>query len=392
LPVLAGSIVSVSQQVLALDPANYQAGPLLFTPTLDTRIGFTDNLFREDDDEKDTGFTVARPRLQTWVEQGLNTYSFTYELADFRYFDSSDDDFTDHTFNLDLHHEFNARNMVNVIGEYYAGHEERGTGLSEGLAELIDEPVEIDRAIFGGDYTYGSKASRGRVRLGAKATDHEYQNFDSTTRFRDRERYDYSGAFFWKVAPRTDATVELRYIDTEYDRTNPADPAGTLDSEEINYLVGVLWEATAQTSGSVKVGYYDREYDSGERSDDDGFSWEVDVTYKPRTYSRLNLESKRYFEETNGLGDAVDTNQTSLSWDHDWNTRSSTGMRFMVGTEDYTGSAREDDLYGIEASYIYALRRWVDLGVGYRYEDRDSDLSLFDYTRNEVFLEARVSL
>jgi hypothetical protein len=34
----------------------------------------------------------------------------------------------------------------------------------------------------------------------------------------------------------------------------------------------------------------------------------------------------------------------------------------------------------------------VDFGVGYRYEDRDSDLSFYDYSRNEVFLEAKLSM
>ena len=142
----------------------------------------------------------------------------------------------------------------------------------------------------------------------------------------------------------------------------------------------------------MRLGAFDRDYDSDFRSDDDGFSWEVDVTYMPRTYSSFNLESRRYSEETNGLGNAVDSNMTTVAWNHDWNSRSSTKVSFGGGQEDYTGSNRSDDIYDIDASYTYAFRRWVDLGLGYRLEDRDSDISRFDYTRNEVYVEAKLSL
>ena len=227
--------------------------------------------------------------------------------------------------------------------------------------------------------------------LGAKGTELKYQNFDEYTQYRSYDQYDYDGTFFWKVAPRTDLLVEMRYADVEYDKTIPG-PLGSLDSEEYNYFVGAAWEATAKTSGSVRVGAFDRQYDSSGRDDDDGFSWEVDVNYMVRTYSRLNLESRRYSEETNGLGDAVDSNITTLSWMHDWSSRSSTELSLGGGQQDYTGTIRTDDVYDVNASYTFALRRWVDLGAGYRLEDRDSDLSNFDYTRNEVYLDFKLSL
>jgi len=326
------------------------------------------------------------------LQNGVSTYSFDLKAADYRYFSSHDDDYTDLIWNIDIYQEFNVRNSLNLFAEFYDGHEERGTGLSEGIGQLIDEPLELERTIGGGDYTFGSRASRGRLKLAAKGVNHEYQNFREETRYNDRDRYEYAGTFFWKVGARTDALAEVRYIDNEYDEIDPADPAGSFDSQEYNYFVGVEWEATAKSSGSVRVGMFDREYDSAAREDDDGFSWEVDVTYMPRSYSRWNLESRNYFRETNGLGDAINTTDTTLTWDHDWASRSSTEVGFTVGSDDYSGSEREDDRFKLEASYNYALRRWIDLGVGYRWEDRDSDLDFFDYTRNEVFFKADFSL
>lgn len=389
----AATATIATSGALAYEPANLRAGPVFITPTLDTEVGYTDNLFRTEDDEESTWKSVVTPRIQAWMENGLSTYSLTYRGDDYRYFSSHDDDFYDNTVNLDIHHEFNAKNRLNAFAEYYDGHEERGTGLTEGgVGTLIDEPVELERTTFGGNYTIGADSARGRVKLAAKNEDYSYQNFREYTQYRDYDKDTFGGTFFWNVAPRTDLLAEVRYQDVAYDKTNALDPFGSLDAEEWTYFLGAQWDATAKTSGSIRLGMYDREYDSNARENDDGFSWEVDLTYKPRSYSRFNLESSRSSRETNGLGDAVNSTATTLSWDHDWASRSSTNVELLVGTDDYNGSKREDDLFGVDASYNYAWKRWVDLGIGYRYEDRDSDLRIYDYSRNEFYLQANFSL
>lgn len=378
---------------LALEPASLSAGPLFFTPTLDVKTYYTDNLWLTDQREKDTWVGILTPRLQTWLQDGLNTYSLIFELEDSTYENSGDDDFTDYATRLDVHHEFNARNVLNVTGEYYDGHEDRGTGLIEGdLVFDTDKPVEYTRTSAGGDYTYGSRDARGRVRLAAKTTDYHYDNYRDFTRYRDYSQDIYDGTFFWSVAPRTDLLLEARAISNDYDETNPADAAGALNSDEMNYLLGVAWDATGKTVGHVKLGIYDREYDSGARSDEDGFTWEVGVTWKPRTYSILDLQTRRYTQETSGLGNAINTQDLSLDWNHHWNQRAQTTLRLIYSNEDYQGASREDDNYAAEARYDYEYRRWLDLGAGYRYEDRDSDISSYSYDANIIFLEARLSL
>lgn len=389
---LGSTCLCFSQTSRALEPANLSWGPVFITPTLDTRLEYVDNLFRTPDDTKETGLSVIKPRIQAWLENGLNTYSFAYTLEDFRYFDSSDDNFTDHQYNIDIHHEFDARNVLNVYGEFYDAHEERGSGLSEGVADLIDEPVEFERTTAGTDYVYGNRDSRGRVKLEAKYRDTEYQNFREDTRYRDYDQWGTEGTFYWQVANRTEVLAAVRYQEIRYDLIDPLRRGGSFDSDEYNYFVGVNWEPTARTSGSIMLGAYDRSYESDRRADDDGFSWEVDLYYKPRTYSVFHLESRRFSQETNGLGDSVNTQAARLDWDHAWTGRSSTRLSGLVANEDYRGAEREDDVYRIEVAYEYALRRWVDLGLGFHYEDRDSNVDLYDYDRSKVFIEANFSL
>ena len=382
-----------SQAALALEPANLELGPVYFTPTLDLETFYTDNLWLTDTDEKDTWATVVTPRLEAWMQYGPSEYSLSFEAKDSTYLDSGDDDYTDYTTKADIHQEFNVRNTLNLFGEYYDGHEDRGTGLIEGGTSLItDKPVEYELTTFGGDYTYGSLESQGRVKLAAKSAEYDYQNYRDFTRFYDRTEDTLAGTFYWKVAPRTDALIETRYINNDYDKRDPSDSFGSLTSDEMNYLLGVEWQATGKTSGHVKLGMYDRDYDSGARKDEDGFLWEVGVLYEPRTYSSFDLKTRRYYQETTGLGNAINTEEITLAWNHQWNDRSSTGLTLGAGVDDYEGSNRKDDNYGVEARYDYAFRRWMDLGAGYRYEDRDSDLNFFSYNENVFFLEAKLSL
>jgi hypothetical protein len=381
-----------SATAFAVEPANLQLGSVYVTPTLDVQGAYVDNLFRTKDNEKDTWQTITTPRVEAWLQSGVNTYALSYQAVDYRYYSSSDDNYVDQEVGLDIHHEFNAKNSVNVFAQYYDGHEERGTGLTDGFSQIIDEPVEYERTTAGGDYTFGNLESKGRLNLAAKTEAYDYQNFRDVTQYRDRDTNTMAGTFFWRVGAKTDALLEVRYIENEYNKTNSDNIFGSLDSEEYNYLVGMSWDATSTVTGSAKVGSYDRSYSSSARQDDDGFQWEVDLTYKPRTYSSIQLETSRFSRETNGLGDSINTEELKLGWDHDWSGRSSTRVGVRAAQEDYSGTNRNDDRIDVEASYNYAAKRWIDLGMGIRYEDRDSNENFFDYTRNYYFAEVKLSL
>jgi len=379
----------------AIEPANWQWGPVFFTPTLGLEEFYTDNLWLTNDNEKDTWASVFTPKLQAWLQNGPSTSSLTQKIAKGVYHSSSDDDYTDYTTNLDLHQEFNARNVGNLFGEYYKGHEDRGTGFIEGnLSFLTDKPVKYDRTTAGGDYTYGSRESAGRVKLAAQTADYHYRNFRNYTRYRDRDENTFAGTFYWKVAPRTDALLETRLINNDYDQPEPRiiNNAGSLSSDEMNYLLGVEWEATAMTAGHLKLGYYDRDYNSSKRQDKDGFLWEVGVTWAPRSYSVFDLNTRRYYQETTGLGNGINTEEYKADWRHEWSDRSRTKLGLVYSVEKYEGATRKDDTYGAEARYDYAFRRWLDLGAGYRWEDNDSDINSYSYTENLFFLEAKLSL
>ncbi|MEM1111411.1 MAG: outer membrane beta-barrel protein [Pseudomonadota bacterium] len=390
---VAPALYAQTLQTGSYRPGNWQAGPVNITPELEVETRYVDNLFRTDVDEKSTWVLDTLPRVKAWIQDGPSTYALSAQLQDFRYENSSDDDFTDYQVNFDVHHEFNSRNAINVNAEYFDGHEQRGTGLTEGvIAPIVDEPIEFDRASYGFDYTYGGAGSKGRLVLAAKNVEYEYQNFREFTAFRDRDESTYSGTFFWKTHPRSRVLAEVRRLDLQYDSSVNNDGGGSLDSTEMMYLVGAEWDATSKTNGSIRLGRFDRDFDSGLREDSEGFQWEIDLFWRPRTYSQLNFETLRIPRETNGLGNFIDSRETSLLWDHDWSARSSTHFGVTFANDDYEGSERNDDRVSAKAAYMFNWHPNLKLGGGYRFEERDSDLDIFDYTLNEFFLEVVLGL
>jgi polysaccharide biosynthesis protein VpsM len=392
---LASACTLFAGSAVAVEPANFQLGPVHFTPTAKFQGGYIDNLFRSENNEVSTWATRFTPKLRAWMQKNTNIYSLSYTANALRYSETDEDDYTDQIYNLDVHHEFNVKNVINLYGEFFDGHEERGTGLSEGnLGQIIPEPVEYERARLGGNYTYGSRAGKGRLMIAAEQLEYDYQNYRALTQFRDRDQNILTGTFYWAVAPKTDLLIEAKAIENEYDKTPTLieRPSGTFDSEEYNYVVGVDWEASAKTSGTIKLGVYDRSYKSSAREDDDGFQWSADLEWKPRSYSRIFATALRFTQETNGLGNAINTEEYVLRWIHDWNNRSRTSLMGLAANDEYKGSDRDDDRYAFEAKYNYAMRRWLDLGLGYRFEERDSEQIRTSYTRNSIFLDLEISL
>jgi len=392
--VLAGLWLVVSA-AHAVDAAHFKAGPFYVVPTFAGEFRYIDNLLRSEHSSIDTWSTVLKPRVQTWLQDGFNTYSLSYELVDYTYSDSGDDDATDHKLDLDIHHELNERHTLNLVARYYQLHEERGVGLTEGDTAIeVDAPVEFDFTRVGGEYTLGNQRSSGLLKLEALFDSHDYQNFNEITDFYNRDTSRLRGTFFYQTGTRSRALAEVLRIETDYkeDYLNNDLELASPDSTEYVALVGMAWAATAKTSGEIKVGGYQRDHKESYSDDKDGFHWEVNLLWNPRTYSSLELGTRRLSRETYGEGDYIDSARYETNWNHIWSHRVTSQVSFQYDNDAYIGSPREDKRYKGGASVDYSLRRWVDLNAGYRYEKRSSSEDNLSYDRNVFFFGFRMSL
>ncbi len=372
----------------ALEPMSYTDGPLQVIPQVSTRVGYDDNIFASESNEKSSTKVMVSPSVQLKAEQGLNEYSVNYAITQGTYQDSSADNYTDHQLSGRAFFDFNIRNRLELLAGYLDTHEDRGSGLNQGLnATINDVPIEYHVNSMQGAYEFGGKDAKGRIRFVAGIQDREYDNFRTQTEVKDRQTVNTSVTFYYRVMPKTSLLFEVRNKDIDYDLSTVS-----LDSSELKYLLGATWDATAKTSGTVKFGYAEKDFDSALREDDDGVSWELSMRWSPKSYSVLDISTDKKTEETDGTGNYIDMTSLDLQWTHAWTDLWRSRVYYGASNSDYVSSAREDDLISYGLGVDYDVRRWLNFGVDYVYSERDSNQANLDYERNTIFLTVQGSL
>ena len=376
-------------------PAAIEAGPVALTPTIGMEIKYRDNIYLQENNTTDSWLYLARPALDAVLQDRNNLYRLGYKgEAGWYEVDRSNDsnDYFDNRFSGDAHLEFSERWIAEGYLRWAALHEDRGTGLSEGLiGEVIPEPIEYNQGDVGGSLQFGAPGA-GRLVLRGGYMDREYQNFKDVTRARNRDETTLGSTFFYPVAPNTDVLIEYEYKDISY--PNPFEEAPSLDSEENYLLVGAQWEITPNTTSTAKAGYVDKTFESSERKDWDGVGWTLDLLMQPREQDSILVTGKRAPEETTLQGDFIKRESLEAAWTHHWSDRINTRLGILLGRDTYEQSFddREDDIYNVSLSVGYEFRRWANVYVGFSYDDKNSNAENLSYTQNAFNIGLELSL
>jgi hypothetical protein len=385
---LLPAVTVVSPNLMAIEPAAVDAGPLQVIPQINVQVGHDDNIYSTETNKVDSVITVINPSVQLVLEKDLDVYSLNYAVKQGIYEHDSADNYTDHDLTAQARLDFNIRNRLELLARYLKTHEDRGTGLNQGSAATANpEPVEYHENTLSAKYSFGGLEAKGRIDVTGQLVDREYDNFRSQTEGKDRQTASASATFYYRVMPKTSLLFEVNYEDIDYDLATI-----TLDSVETEYLLGATWEATAKTTGIVKVGYAEKDFSSAARDDDDGLSWELSMQWAPKTYSVVTFVTSKEEEETDGTGNYIDTTSWSLNWQHDWNDKVISRASYGQSDSDYVSSTRKDESTNYGLGVTYKMRRWLDLGLDYNYSDRDSNIADTDYDKNAVYLSLQGSL
>ena len=231
---------------------------------------------------------------------------------------------------------------------------------------------------MGGVYTFGAEAARTQVEFGANYDELRYDNskrYASGARINSEKERDATAlrsTVFYEIAPKTKLLVEGRYTEYDYQNKN-LDGRDKLDSKNKGALVGVTWDATAKTSGSFKIGRERKSFDSSD-------------------YSTFELNTRQGFDEGDDGASAIKTQSTRLGWKHYWLDRVYSNASYTRTDRKYQDIKREDNIDDYGLSLTYEARRWLDVGIGYSYTDKASDVKSERYTRNIYALTFNASL
>lgn len=377
------------------DAASIELGSFDLTPTLDVGFRYDDNVIRSNTDKIDSWSQIISPQVVLLNSFGSSQVRFGYRLRNERFYSSEQDNYTDHFLTAAVDFELNSRHRLDIGIDYTDGHEDRGTGFSIGNAQALATPDKFKQGEFDILYSYGAFNADGRLEANFNITNRDYDLNTPQYMARDRTFTTLGGTFFYRIGAATDATFDIIYKDVNYKfDINSASP---LDSEQLSYLVGLKWEATSKTSGFAKIGYQEKDFHSPLREDFDGIDWAAGVIWEPVEYSTVEFTTRNDTNETNGEGNFIHGRDYQVEWRHEWLARLRSSASYTWGTDTYEGQTgdfgvREDDLVRFKASLYYQFRRWVNIEVGYIYDQRDSNRTAIEYDRNQFIINALFTL
>ncbi len=371
---------ALSANAWAVEPQSIKLSEgLLFTPTLEVSERHDDNFRAVEDNEESSWITSVTPTFVLGAEGRKSAYQLSYSAVSDTFHSSHKDNNTDHHVNADAGYEFDSRNRLKLNAGFHK--------IEDTASE--DQNVENDKyttSNVGGVYSFGAQTARNQIDFGANYQELRYQNSDNLNADKERDTTALNTILYHAVAPKTRALVEARHTDYDYVSNT------RLNSNNVALLAGLTWDATAKTTGTVKFGGEKKRFDDSSIDDESGGMWEVGVKWSPRTYSTFGLNTRRALDEGYNGASSIESQSTTLSWDHEWMDRLSSTVSYTYSDQDYQDITRTDKIDTFGVGLTYEMRRWLDLGVGYKYSENDSDAVGESYERNIFSISATASL
>jgi len=350
-----------------------------------------DNPFLLSTDALEDDIWRVAPSIRLIGRGGMNTYSLTYDGEFGRYSDFDSEDYNDHNLTGLFEIDINQRSNLTLDAGFGQFHDDRGTGGSEGAqTPQSGVPDEFDLLSYGFQFELGGNDSTFQVRIRADVADKEYTNNRAVTFDRDKEETTYGGLIAYNLSSESAVLFEVVIGDLDYDSIPTT--GFSLDSEETTYFVGFEWAIGAKTTGYIKVGQQEKNFDDPARQDQDDVSWDVAISWSPRTYSTLTLGSSKTFDETNGYGDAILSQIYDVAWRHEWNDNFVTNVRYSYTQDEHAPTSRDDETSRFDFNAVYSFRRWLDLEFNASFADRDSSAALIGYDRNIYTLSLNLGI
>lgn len=386
---LAIAVSAASGSALAVEAMSIKlAEGLEFTPSLKVSESYDDNFREVEDNEESSWVTRISPTLSLTAYGRKSEYVLSYTADSDIFHSSHKDNNTDHHLTADAGFRFDARNALVVNAGYHKV--EETTSATAGT-----QGDKYNTRNIGGVYTYGAQTAMFQVDFGADYKELRYDNTarrgngDRLNSEKERDATALRSTLYYRVAPKTRALFEVRHTDYSYVSEK------NLDATNLAFLTGLTWEATAKTTGTVKFGREKKSFDRNFNDDQSNGMWEAGITWQPRTYSTFNLRARRALDEGENGASAIEATSTTLDWKHYWLDRVYSTASYTRSEQDYIDDSinnRLDKTDIFSLGLNYEMRRWLDIGVGYKYAENDSNVVNESYERNIYSISITASL
>lgn len=364
----------------SVDPQPINIQGFDFTPTVEISESYDDNFRELDHDPQASMLTKLAPSFELKAEDRNSATRLLWQPTRYIYHEEPDASNTAQRVRLDSIMEFTDRHRLKLGAEA-----RRYEGTASTAVDGINDKVRTKRV--NGLYTYGARSAANQIDLGASYAQLRYANADGINDDKERDSTTLTTTWYHRIGSNTRGLLEYDHSRFDYLQSD-----SLRSSRSDAVLTGAEWDFTARTSGKVRVGYERKNFDNDNAKDLDNPTWQVDLKWKPRTYSTFTFVARQALAEGDDGSDAIKATSVLLGWRHGWTERITTVAEVGMARNIYEGQDRTDDIRSYNLGVVYAMRRWLDIELGYRYRSDDSDADNESYTRNVFTLSFTTSL
>jgi hypothetical protein len=351
-----------------------------FIPTFGLTESYDDNIREVEHNAQSSMVTRIAPSFELKAEDRNSATRIIWQPTRYIYHSESDASSTSQRLRADSIMEFTDRHRLKLEAEYRKFERTTDTAV-EGVND------KINNKRVGGVYTYGAKSAANQIDVGANYAQLRYDNADGVNDDKERNTTGLTTTWYHRIGSKTRGLLE--YDHTRFDYLQSNSPRS---SKSDALLAGAEWDITARTTGKVRIGYERKNFDESTSKDLDNPTWQIDLQWKPRTYSTFTFLARQALAEGDDGSDAVKATFTQIGWRHGWTERITTVAQAGYGHKVYEGENRTDKLQEYNLAVIYQMRRWLDIELGYRLRDNNSDADNESFLRNVFQLGFNVSL
>ena len=164
---------------------------------------------------------------------------------------------------------------------------------------------------------------------------------------------------------------------------------GVLNRDSRGYQVtgGIEFPILSTISGSLQAGYFEQDYDSVLIPDAHGPSAAATLIWLMTPLMTVSLIASRTVAEVVSQDQfaRVDS-EIGGRVDYEVKRNLIASAAGLYRSEEFLGSARNDEVFEGEVTLKYSINRFFDFGMSYFYTDRNSNIDEFDFSRHKVMV------
>ena len=386
----------------AFGEGNIHVGRIQINPGLSYELAHDSNIFKEKSGERaDLIHTVRLGALAKYKGDGDNFLMAGYNVGAIRYSDYSDNDYVEHNALIDGLY----RTPHGFYGRFGTTYSNTANPIGSSNSYRENDP-KVRRWLNVG--TFGIGYERNRLRTEVSYTNHYERYLENEDNWQNRNDHQYGLRGYYRILPRTSLLAEYRIIDINYtnqdngDNTQGIDSATSQDAIFHQFFVGLNFDPTGKVKGELKLGAGHKDYDND--TDWNGKDYENVTTWLAETNldwavtakTTLNAKFARALKDsTETYATRFTTTSVELGVRHTFFEQFTAYAASSYAQDDYddtssTLSSRHDRTFGAEAGLEYRFKNWIEdwltIGIGYSFENCESNF------HDEEYLDHRTTL